>query len=103
MLPTVSAESEVAPMLRVMTDWEGGVLRIKLHGMLGGEWVPLLEQVWRKVLDDVPRARIILVLSDVDFIDADGERLLRLMAESGVQFEVSGCMNRYVVDNLQPR
>jgi hypothetical protein len=38
----------------------------------------------------------------VDFIDADGERLLRRMAERGVDFVVSGCMNRYVVEQLQP-
>ena len=90
-------------MLRVITDRQGDVHRLELQGMLGGEWVPLLERIWRKVLDDVPGGRVTLVLSDVDFIDADGERLLRRMAESGVQFEVSGCMNRYVVENLRPR
>jgi hypothetical protein len=90
-------------MLRVITDRQGDVHRLELLGMLGGEWVPLLERIWRKVLDDVPGGRVTLVLSDVDFIDADGERLLRRMAESGVQFEVSGCMNRYVVENLRPR
>jgi hypothetical protein len=96
MLPIASGGSEVAPMLRVNTDRQGDVHRLELQGMLGGEWVPLLERIWREVLEDV-------VLSDVDFIDADGERLLRRMAESGVQFEVSGCMNRYVVENLRPR
>lgn len=90
-------------MLRVITDRQGDVNRLELQGMLGGEWVPLLERIWREVLDDVPDGRVTLVLSDVDFIDADGERLLRRMAESGVQFEVSGCMNRYVVENLRPR
>ena len=90
-------------MLKVITDRQGDVDRIELHGMLGGEWVPLLERIWRQVLDDTPSTRITLVLSDVDYIDADGERLLRRMAESGAQFEVSGCMNRYVVENLRPR
>jgi hypothetical protein len=88
-------------MLRVITDRQGDDHRIELHGELGGEWVPLLERIWRNVLYGSPDGRVTLVLSDVDFIDADGERLLRRMAEKGVQFEVSGCMNRYVVENLQ--
>jgi hypothetical protein len=42
------------------------------------------------------------VLSNVDFIDSDGERLLQRMAEDGVDFVVAGCMNRYVIENLKP-
>src|SRR5512139_3009137 len=88
-------------MLRVITVKRGGVYRLELHGMLGGEWVPLLEQHWRAIVDGVP-ATVTVVLSNVDFIDPDGERLLRRMADAGVRFVVSGCMNRYVVEQLQP-
>jgi hypothetical protein len=88
-------------MLRVITVKRGGVYRLELHGMLGGEWVPLLEQHWRAVVDGVAPARVTVVLSNVDFIDPDGERLLRRMADAGVRFVVSGCMNRYLVDRLR--
>ena len=47
-------------------------------------------------------AKVTLVLSNVDFIDRDGERLLQRMADEGVEFVVAGCMNRYVIDNLKP-
>ena len=70
--------------------------------MLGGEWVPLLEEHWRAILAHVPSATFTVVLSDVQFIDPDGERLLRRMADAGVEFVVSGCMNRYVIEQLQP-
>jgi hypothetical protein len=50
----------------------------------------------------VPSAKVTLVLSNVDFIDSDGERLLQHMAGDGVDFVVAGCMNRYVVENLKP-
>jgi hypothetical protein len=88
-------------MLRVITVKRGGVYRLELHGMLGGEWVPLLEQHWRAIVDGVAPARVTVVLSNVDFIDPDGEGLLRRMADAGVRFVVSGCMNRYLVDRLR--
>jgi anti-anti-sigma regulatory factor len=71
-----------------------------LSGVLGGEWVPMLEQHWRSTINGARAAAVIVVLSDVDFIDASGERLLQTMVEAGVEFVVSGCMNRYVIDNL---
>jgi hypothetical protein len=88
-------------MLRVITVKRGRVYRLELHGLLGGEWVPLLEQHWRAIVHGVASARVTVVLSEVDFIDPDGEHLLQRMADAGVRFVVSGCMNRYLVDRLQ--
>ena len=88
-------------MLRVITFKRGNVYRLELHGMLGGEWVPLLEQHWRAIVNGRAPARVTVVLSNVDFIDRDGERLLGQMADAGARFVVSGCMNRYLVDRLR--
>jgi hypothetical protein len=88
-------------MLRVITERQGETYRLVLHGMLGGEWVPMLEQHWRAIVDAAPSARVTVVLSDIEFIDADGEQLLRRLGEGGVEFVVSGCMNRYVIEKLQ--
>ena len=89
-------------MLRVITDRQEDSFGLELHGVLGGEWVPLLEQHWRAIIRALPSAKVTLVLSNVDFIDPDGERLLQRMADDGVEFVVAGCMNRYVIDNLRP-
>jgi hypothetical protein len=89
-------------MLRVNTDRQGDHYRLDLHGTLGGEWVAVLEQHWRSILDEAPSATLTLVLRDVDFIDPDGERLLHRMADADVRFVVAGCMNRYVIDRLKP-
>jgi hypothetical protein len=62
----------------------------------------VLEQHWRSIIHDVPSAKVTLVLSNVDFIDSDGERLLQRMADDDVAFVVAGCMNRYVIDSLKP-
>jgi hypothetical protein len=88
-------------MLRVITDRHGAHYTLDLHGVLGGEWVPLLEQHWRSIMCTLPSATVTLVLSNVDFIDSDGEQLLQRMADDGVAFVVAGCMNRYVIDNLK--
>ena len=90
-------------MLRVITDRQGDRYRLDLHGKLGGEWVDVLDQHWRSIMDDVPSAKVTLVLSNVDFIDPEGERLLQRMADDEVEFVVAGCMNRYVIDSLKPR
>ena len=89
-------------MLRVITRQLGNSYRLELHGMLGGEWVRLLEEHWRAILADRPSATVTVVLSDVEFIDPEGEGLLRRMADGGVVFVVSGCMNRYVIEKLHP-
>lgn len=89
-------------MLRVITEKQGGHYRLDLHGTLGGQWVAVLEQQWRSIMAHVPSAKLTLVLSHVDFIDPDGERLLRRMADAGIDFVVAGCMNRYVIERLRP-
>ena len=88
-------------MLRVITDRQGDSYRLDLHGVLGGEWVPLLEQHWRSIMRALPSAKVTVALSNVDFIDSDGERLLQRMVDDGVEFLVAGCLNRYVIDNLK--
>jgi hypothetical protein len=90
-------------MLRVITDRQGDIYRLDLHGLLGGEWVPLLEQHWRALIRALPSAKVTLVLSNVNFIDPLGEQLLQRMADEGVDFVVAGCMNRYVIENLKQR
>ena len=88
-------------MLRVTTRQRGDQYTFELSGSLGGEWVPMLEKHWHATVNGARSPVVIVVLSDVDFIDAAGERLLQLMADRGAEFVVSGCMNRYVIDNLQ--
>jgi hypothetical protein len=89
-------------MLRVITERQGDSYRLDLHGTLGGEWVAVLEQHWRSITHAVPSAKVRLVLSNVEFIDPEGEQLLQRMADEDVEFIVAGCMNRFVVDRLKP-
>ena len=92
-----------ASMLRVITDRQGDKYRLDLHGVVGGEWVAVLEQHWRSIVRELPSAKVTLVLSNVDFIDRDGELLLQRMADDDVAFVVAGCLNRFVIDGLKRR
>jgi hypothetical protein len=90
-------------MLRIVTEQRGDEYRVSLHGKLAGEWVGVLERYWRSIVDLVPSARVVTTLSDVSFIDADGERLLEQMWRQGTDLQASGCMNRYVIDKIRDR
>ena len=87
-------------MLRIITEQGGGAYRFELHGRLAGDWVEVLERHWREILDADPSALATVGLSNVEFIDTDGERLLRRMARQGVEFDGDGCNNRYVIDKI---
>ncbi len=87
-------------MLRVITAQHGKVFRLELHGTVAHEGLAVLEQQWREVIAKEPTATVNVDLSNVVFIDPHGERLLRRMAECGVTFEATGCMNRYVLERI---
>jgi hypothetical protein len=90
-------------MLRIETEQHGDVFRISLYGRMAGDWVILLDRYWRSIIESVPAARVTAVLSDVSFIDAEGEKLLERMVQHGVELVASGCVNRYVVDTIRKR
>ena len=87
-------------MLRIITEQRGMTYRLDLHGTIAGEWIAVLERHWRDILDTVPSAIVAIGLSNVGFIDRDGEELLRRMAERGVKLDGAGLMNRYVIDKI---
>ena len=88
-------------MLKIEYERHDGHYAIVLHGSVAGEWVSLLDRYWRSIAEDVPSASINVVLTDVSFIDHDGERLLERMWREGVELEAHGCMNRHVIDNIR--
>ena len=87
-------------MLRIITKNRGTTYRLELHGTIAGEWTAVLERHWHDILNAVPAAAIAVGLSNVGFIDRDGEELLRRMAERGVKLDGAGLMNRYVIEKI---
>jgi len=90
-------------MLRIVTEQRGDEYTLSLYGKLADEWVPELERCWSAIVDSVPTARVVVVLSDVSFIDAEGERLLALMLARRTRLVATGCMNSYVLEKVRSR
>lgn len=87
-------------MLRIITEQRGDTFYLDLHGTVAGEGLATLEQHWRGIVEKVPSAVVNVGLSNVVFIDTQGERLLRRMAQCGVEFDAAGCLNRYVIETI---
>jgi hypothetical protein len=88
-------------MLRVSyTDTAGGQ-RWSLCGHLAGPWVDELRSCWREAHERAPRARTVVDLSDVTFIDEAGERLLSEMHSAGTEFIAAGVENKHVLASLK--
>jgi hypothetical protein len=87
-------------MLRIITEQRGNTLLLDLHGTVAGEGVAILERHWRGIVEKLPSAVVSVDVANVAFIDADGERLLRRMSQSGVELNAAGCMNRYVIERI---
>ena len=87
-------------MLRIITEQSSDGHRLELHGSIGGDWVAVLERQWREIRDADRSTRIRVDLSNVEFIDADGEQLLRRMVHAGIHMVGAGVMNRYVIGKV---
>ncbi len=90
-------------MLRIVTQEQGNVFALSLHGRLADAWVGLVERHWQSILAAAPSAEVTVLLADVSFIDGEGERLLDRMWRHGTRLEASGCMNRHVVERIRSR
>jgi hypothetical protein len=91
-------------MLRIVTQQDADTWTLSLHGRLAESWVELLDRQWRALLEAVPAGRVRVLLSDVSFIDGEGQRLLERMSRRGTGLEASsGCMNRYLIARIRAR
>jgi ABC-type transporter Mla MlaB component len=93
-------QRESPAMLRIITEQRGPTIRLELHGTIAGEWIDVLHRHWRDLLAAQPGIRVAVELSNVEFIDGAGKALLRHMAETGVEFDGTGLMNRYVIETI---
>ena len=88
-------------MLKITTVTEPDRIRLKLDGKLAGPWVDELARTWDSTASSAERRPIVVNLSEVTFIDADGKRLLARMFQQGAEFEAGGCMTRCVVEEIK--
>ena len=88
-------------MLRVSHTDNAGGQRWSLCGHLAGPWVDELRACWSEARRGAPRARAVVDLTDVTFIDEAGERLLADMQRAGTEFVATGVENKHLLASLK--
>ena len=88
-------------MLRIteQRESEPGSVVLRLEGRLTGPWVHELSGCWRKVSTNQPQ-RVMIDLTGVTFIDADGKALLTRLWRQGADLRATGCLTKCVVEEI---
>jgi hypothetical protein len=87
-------------MLRITTARDQSPATATLEGRLAGPWVDEL-RIWWESECLLPGVGPLLVdMSDLAFIDADGRALLEWMCRHGVELRAHGCMTRAIRDEI---
>ncbi|MDF0676970.1 MAG: hypothetical protein P0120_21945 [Nitrospira sp.] len=75
-------------------------LSLRLEGRLAGPWVEELRASCRQM--SVRQQRCVMIdLTGVTFIDADGKALLARLWRQGAELRASGCLTRCVVEEIR--
>jgi hypothetical protein len=90
-------------MLRVSHIDNATGQRWSLCGHLAGPWVDELRASWSHARKSAPRARAVVDLTDVMFIDEEGERLLAEMESAGAEFVAAGVENKHLLSSLKQK
>lgn len=86
-------------MLRITILPETQATRLQLEGRLAGAWVKELDRCWLTIAaghHDV----IVVDLSGMTFVDADGKMLLTRMWQQGAQLHAAGSLARGIVEEI---
>ena len=90
-------------MLKISVVETHGQRRLVLEGKLAGPWTTEVEKAWRDAGSRLQGRKLIVDLSNVTLISADGEdMLLRLMGE-GAKFSCGGVLTKHVLKRLAQR
>ncbi len=88
-------------MLRITITKANERTTLRLEGKLTGPWVGELERAWTNSQAEAQGAPYVVDLSEMTFVDAEGQKLLAQMHRQGVKLKTSGCMNRSIVERIE--
>jgi len=86
-------------MLKISTQPGGNSTRLVLEGILAGPWVEELTRYWRAI-PDLQHSRMMVDLTGVTFIAAEGKALLAQMWRQGARFHAVGCLTKCIVEEI---
>jgi len=86
-------------MLKISIHHEPLSTNLELIGRLAGPWVEELRR-FRAQIGTWGPAPVSVDLRDITFIDENGKALLLDLWRDGATFQVAGCLNRWIVDEI---
>jgi hypothetical protein len=90
-------------VLRITINDEPSEQRWILQGRLSGPWVAQLKSNWEKSHCQNGIRKCVVDVSDVTFVDLDGERVLATMMKDGAEFLATGVYTKHVLEILEKR
>jgi hypothetical protein len=74
-----------------------------LQGRLSGPWVAQLKSNWEKSHGQSGDRSCVVDVSNVTFVDLEGERVLAAMIKDGAHFIATGVYTKHILETLQKR
>ncbi len=99
-IATLRGEGEFF-VLRITLRNESECKRFVVEGKLAGECVGELEKCWNALGSDHSPESILVDLSCVSFIDADGKHLLAQMHEKGIRIVANRLMPKCIIEEIE--
>jgi anti-anti-sigma regulatory factor len=87
-------------MLKITIEDSARELRLRLEGRLCGPWVTELRQCWLTAASTTTDRATVLDLREVDFIDSEGQTLLKDMGKAGVRLEAATPLIQAMVEEI---
>jgi hypothetical protein len=97
----MAGKAEEVDVLKITMTETPAERRWVVQGRLIGPWVSELRTTWKRTHGGRDKRICIIDLSDVTFIDRDGERLLRALAKKGAQLVATGVYIQHVLEQVK--
>jgi anti-anti-sigma regulatory factor len=85
-------------MLKITIHNEDAATRLQVEGKLAGPWAEELKRCWQGVIE--PGRALLVDLSALTLIDADGKALLVEMHRQGVKLAAVGLMTQAIIEEV---
>lgn len=87
-------------MLKITIEKTDTSTNFKIEGRLAGAWVAELEKSWKASASNRGQHASVDI-SEVTFVDGEGQKLLAQMHREGAELRARGCMNRSIVAQIE--
>jgi anti-anti-sigma regulatory factor len=90
-------------MFKISIVEDGRQRRLLLEGRLVGPWTAEVESAWKTAAENLQGRKLVVDLTNVTHIGADGEGTLFKLMRDGAKFSCRGVLTRHVLKQLARR